>query len=101
MAVFKVFYSKMLSDYQIVKCSVWIYNITKVIQCSCRYTPTTERIKSKKILVIRNKVMFHRRDEGRTCLLEILIIPYGKVKAGYATLDVKKKQAGEDILSLS
>ena len=45
--------------------------------------------------------MFHRRDEGRTYFLEILIIPYGKVKAGYATLDVKKKQAGEDTLSLS
>ena len=35
MGVFKGFYQKIASDYQAVECSVWIYNITKVIQYGC------------------------------------------------------------------
>ena len=86
MAVSKVFHQIITFDYQIVECSVWIYNITKVIQCSCRFTPTTERIsKEKRPQVLKHKVVFHKK-EGKTYFLEILIIPYGKVKAGYALL---------------
>ena len=86
MGVFKGFHLKIASDYQVVECTVWIYNITKVIQCSCRFTPTTERKKKKKRpQVIKHKVVFHKK-EGRTYFLKTLIIPYGKVKAGYALL---------------
>ena len=35
MGVFKGFYQKIASDYQAVECTVWIYNITKVIQYGC------------------------------------------------------------------